>query len=192
MHSGAAGVVKGPRVFKEDISIYAEPPRPPRKARLWVFTVFVVLTGLAIAHAAGLTKPLTTLALQLTGGGAHLPGWRLVGDWESDDDPTFRRVCHLAHKEGYRGTGIYMADDGRGMREVMFRITREDHAGCLVQIAEYYPEKDANYWVLYRIAKDGKSMTREYYAPDRTPVFCHYRYLGPPTQDPPRRFRFLP
>ncbi len=192
MRSGAAGVPKGSRVFKEEISIYPEPPRLSHKVGLWISLVFVVLMGLGIAHAAGLTKPLITLARQWTGTVVHPPGWRLVGDWASDNDPTFRRVCHLAHKEGYHGTGIYLADDGGGMRTVMFRITREDHAGCVVQMAEHYPEKKADYWVLYKIAQDGKSMTREYYAPDRAPVFCQYRYLGPPTQEPPPRFRFLP
>jgi hypothetical protein len=171
-------------MFREEYSGYAGSPRPPRKTRPWVPLVVLVVVGLAVAHVAGLTKPLTTLALQLTGLGSHTPGWRLVGDWQSDNDPMWRRVCHLAPKEGYRGTGIYRADAGRGMREVIFRITSEDRSGRHVEMAEFLPEVDANYQVRYSIADDGKSMTREYDTPNGTHVSCQYRYLGPPTEAP--------
>jgi len=176
-------------MFREEITGYEEPPRPPQKTTPWVPIVLVVVVGLAVAHVAGLTKPLTTLALQLSGSGPGTPGGRLVGDWESNDDPMFRRVCHLAPKEGYCGTGLYMADAGRGMREVIFKITSEDRAGRHVEMAEFLPEADANYRVRYSIADDGKSMTREYDTPNGTHVSCQYRYLSPPTEDPPRSFR---
>jgi len=175
-------------MLREEISGYSEPPRPPRKMRPWVPIVLVVLVGLAVAHMAGLTKPLATLALQVSGVGSHTPGWRLVGDWESDNDPMFRRICHLAPKEGYGGTGIYMADAGRGMREVIFKITSEDRSGSHVEMAEYLPGADVNYRVRYSTAKDGKSMTREYDTPNGSHVSCQYRYIGPPTEDPPLRF----
>ena len=54
-----------------------------------------------------------------------------------------------------------------------------------------YPERPRP-WQKARLRISLVSMRREYYAPDRTPVFCQYRYLGPPTQELPPRFRFLP
>ena len=170
-------------MIREDISGYSESPRPPRKTRPWVPLLIVVLVGLGAAHMAGLTKPVATVALQVTGLGSHTPGWRLVGDWESDNDPMFQRVCHPVHKEGYSGTGLYLADEGRGVREVIFKITSEDRAGRHVELAEYLPEVDANYRVRYSIADDGKSLTREYDTPNGRHVSCQYRYLGPPTED---------
>jgi hypothetical protein len=163
-----------------------ETPRRPRKRNGWLPIVLVVLVALAVAHLAGLTGPLAGLALP---GRSHTPGWRLVGDWQSDDDPMFRRVCHLAPKEGYRGTGIYMADAGRGMHEVIFKITAEDRSGSHVEMSEFLPGSDANYHVRYSIATDGQTMTREYEGGNGKVVTCQYRYLGPPSQDPPRSFR---
>ncbi len=158
------------------------------KARPWVPIVIVVFAGLAVAHVAGLTKPLATIAVQLSGG-SRAPGWRFVGDWESDNDPMFRHVRHLAPQEGYTGTDIYIADAGRGMRPVMFKITSEDRSGRRVEMAEYLPESDANYRVRYTIADDGRSLTREYEGRDGRSVSCQYRYVGPPPEGPPRRFQ---
>jgi hypothetical protein len=175
-------------MFRDDISGYEEPPRPPRTTTPWVPVVLVALVALGLAHVTGLTKPVASLALQLAGYG-RTPGSRLIGDWESIDDPMFRRVCHLTPQEGYAGTGIYMADRGRGMEVVIFKITSEDRSGRHVEMAEYLPEKEANYKVRYSIAQDGRSMTREYEGPSGIPLACQYRYVGPPTEDPPRSFR---
>ncbi len=174
-------------MIRGEFNEYPEPPRPTRKPKPWVPIVILVFGGLGVAHIAGLTKPLATMALQLTGLGSRAPGWRLVGDWESDDDPMFRRVCYPAPKEGYSGTGVYRADAGRGVGDVIFKITSEDRSGRQVEMAEY---NGANYRVRYSIAEDGKSMTREYQGSNGSPVSCQYRYLGPPTEVP--SIRHLP
>jgi hypothetical protein len=172
-------------MFREEYSSYTEPLRPPRKTRPWFPLLLLVVVVVAVAHVTGLIKPLATLALQWTGSGpAGLwgSGIRLVGNWESDDDPMFRRVCHFAPKGGFYRTGTYIADAGHGMREVVFKITSEDRSGRHVEMTEYLPGADANYRVRYSIADDGKSMTREYDTPSGTHVSCQYRYLGPPTE----------
>jgi hypothetical protein len=176
-------------MFSEEISGYAEPPRPPRTARLWVPLVLVLLVGLAVAHLAGLTKPLTTTALQLSQGGSRnlrTPASRLIGDWESDNDPMFRRVCHPVPKQPTHGAGIYLADSGSGMREVIYKIVSEDRSGTSLEMAEFLPGADLNYRARYSIAEDGQSMTREYNTRIGSQVFCQYRYIGPPTEDLPR------
>lgn len=172
-------------MIREDFNDYPEPPRPQqRKAAPWVPIVLVALVGLAVAHMAGLTKPLLSL------GGSHPPGWRLVGDWESDNDPVFQRVCYPAWKDGYAGTGMYWADGGRGMREVIFKVESESRSGRQVELAEYLPGLDANYRVRYSIADDGKSLTREYDGRNGQHITCQYRYVGPPTrEDPAREYR---
>ncbi len=172
-------------MFREDIGGYSEPPRPPRKKTTpWVPIVLVALVGLGVAHVVGLTKPLKTVAMQLTGYGRP-PGSRLIGDWESSDDPMFRRLCYAGVKGNDRGTGFYMADRGRGMKEVLFQIASEDRSGRHVEMAEYLPGADENYRVQYSIAGDGKSMTREYDDLHGMHVSCQYRYIGPPTEEPP-------
>jgi hypothetical protein len=174
-------------MIREEMSGYAEPPRPPRKAASsWIPIVLVVLVGLGIAHIAGLTKPVTTVALQLSGHG-RTPGWCLIGDWESDNDPMFRRVCHMLPGEAPCGTNIYLADAGRGMKAVIYKIMSEDRSGRQLEMAEYLPETDANYRVQYSIAEDGKSMTREYDGRNGNHYSCQYRYVGPPTEYVPRK-----
>ena len=150
---------------------------------MWIPIMLVFVGGLGAAHTAGLTKPLIIKARQLVG--PHTPGWRLVGNWESDNDSMFRRVCHVRSKEGAGGMGIYMADEGRSMRQVLFRITSEDRSGRHVTLDEFLPEKDINYRVRYTIAGDGKSMTREYDTRTGRHVSCQYRYIGPPPQEAP-------
>ncbi len=159
-------------MFREEISGYAEPPRPPQKRKFWILIVLVVLTGLGIAF---MVRQLTV--------GPRLPGWRLVGDWQSDNDPVFQRACYLPPKELTSKMGVYMADGGRGMREVLFKITSESHGGRHVEMAEYLPEENVNYRVRYTIAWGGKSLTREYDTPNGTHISCQYRYLGPPTEE---------
>jgi hypothetical protein len=180
-------MMKGPRMFREDISGYSEPPRPPRnnkKTTPWVPVVLVAFVVLGVAHVAGLTKPIKSLAMQLAGYG-QAPGYRLVGDWESDDDPMFKRICYAGVKGNDRGTGFYMADRGRGMREVLFQITSEDRSGRRMEMAEFLPGVNENYKVTYSIAGDSRSMTREYDDLSGMHVSCRYRYVGPPTEEPP-------
>jgi hypothetical protein len=171
-------------MFRDDISAYSEPPRPRRKTTPWVPITLVALVCLGLAHVAGLTKPLKSMAVQLTGYG-RTPGSRLLGNWESDDDPMFRRICHSARREDYCGTGLYLADAGNGMREVIFRITAEDRSGRHVEMSEFLPGANENYRVRYSIAEDGRSMTREYDDRNGIHVSCKYRYLGPSTQSAP-------
>ncbi len=172
-------------MFREDISGYSEPPRPPRKRTTpWVPIVLVALVGLGVAHVAGLTEPVKSMAMQLTGFGRP-PGYRLVGDWESIDDPMFQRLCYVAPTANKGATGFYMADRGRGMAEVLFKITSEDRSGRCVEMAEYVMETKTNYRVQYSVAKDGRSMTREYDDRNGIHVSCQYRYVGPPTDEPP-------
>jgi hypothetical protein len=183
-------------MIREEFNGYSEPPRPapeaprapkaPRKPSALVPLLIVAFAGLGVAHIAGLTEPMATLALQLTGLGSHPPGWRLVGDWESDNDPMFRRVCYPAPKEGYDGTGVYRGDAGSGMGDVIFKVTSEDRSGHQVEMSEY---KGANYRVRYTIAEDGKSMTREYTDRNGSRVSSQYRYLGPPTEKPSIQYR---
>jgi hypothetical protein len=188
--NSAAGAMKGPRMIREEFNGYSESPRPasktPNKIGPWVPLMLLVVVGLVVAHVAGLIKPLATLALEWTGLGSHAPGWRLVGNWQSDNDPMFRRVCYPTPKEGYDGTGVYRGDAGGGMSDVLFKITSEDRSGRQVEMAEYNGD---NYRVRYSIADDGKSLTREYDASDGRPVSCQYRYLGPPTEEAPISYR---
>ena len=174
-------------MIREEISGYAEPPRPAHKARAWTPIVLVVFVGLGIAHVAGLTKPLTAMALDLVG--PHAPGGHLVGDWESDNDPMFRRISYVAANDGKAQSGIYLGHAGRGTRGVVYRIVAQDRFGRNLELAEYWPDVDYNYRARYSIAGNGKSLTREYTDRDGTRVSSHYRYLGPPTEDPPRRFQ---
>jgi hypothetical protein len=167
-------------MFREETGSYEEPPRPPRKATPWVPIVLLVVVGLAGAHMAGLTKPL----LQLAGAGSHAPGGRLVGDWESDNDPMFRRICYVAPNDGKAENGIYLGHVDRGTRTVFYHIDSQDRSGRNLQLAEFWPGVDYNYRARYSIADDGMSMTREYTDRDGRPVSCQYRYLGPPTETP--------
>ncbi len=175
-------------MIREEFDGYSEPPRPSlNKAKPWLPLVVAIFAGLAVAHLAGLTKPLVTIALP-SGGGSHAPGWRLVGDWESEGDPMFRRVCHLAPRKGYSGTGVYMADSGLGMRAVIFKITSEDPSGRHLETEEYVPEMGADFRVRYTIADDGRSMRRECTARTGCLIFGQYRYVGRPTAKLPREF----
>ncbi len=171
-------------MFREEMSAYSECSRPPRNATPWVVVVLVAFVGLGVAHIAGLTGPLKSMAMQLTGYG-RLPGSRLVGDWESSNDPMFQRVCYAAAKKDDPGTGFYMADAGRGMKEVIFKIISEDRSGRRVEMAEFLPGVNENYRVRYSIADDGRSMTREYDDRNGVRVSSQYRYVGPPSVDPP-------
>ncbi len=182
--SQSCKVVKGPRLIREEFYGDSEPPCPAPKAlhktRPWVPIVLVVFAGLAVAHIAGLTKPL----LQLAGAGSHPPGWRLVGDWESDNDPMFRRFCYAAAKDGKGANGVILGHADRGTGDVIYHVVSEDRSGRNLELAEYLPGVDYNYRARYSITEDGKSMTREYTARNGSPVSCQYRYLGPPTETP--------
>ncbi len=173
-------------MFRDEIGGVSEAPRPPRKATTpWVPIVLAVLAGLGVAHVAGLTKPLKSMALQLTGGHSGGPGSRLVGEWESDDDPMFRRISYPAVKDPKGGTGIYVAQDGRRECGVIYKIVSEDRSGTSLELAEFRMRLNLNYRVRYTIAKDGQSMTRDYDGRDGTHVSSHYRYVGPATASIP-------
>ena len=179
-------------MLREEIGGYSEPPRPPRKNRSWVPIVLVALVGLGVAHVVGLTKPVMTVAMQLTGYGRP-PGSRLVGDWESSDDPMFDRISFEGSKGDDPKMGFYMADTGRRVRQVLFEISSEDRSGRHVEIAEFVLGVDENYRVKYAIAADGKSMTRDYDDLRGMHVSSEYRYAGPPTMEaPPMRSSSAP
>jgi len=167
----------------EESGGYSKPVRPRRRTR-WVLIVLVILAGLALVHVTGLTKPLLRSG---HGDSRNLPtpAGRIVGQWESSDDPMFKRVCHLPPEEPYDGLGIYMADAGSGMSEVTYKVESEDRSGTNLVMAEYLPEANRNYRVRYSIAKNGRSMTREYEDRNGRRVSCRYRYIGPPTESPP-------
>jgi len=172
-------------MFREDISGYSEPPRPPRKkVTPWVPVVLVALVALGVAHVAGLTKPIKSMAIQLTGIGRP-PGSRLVGDWESVDDPMFQRISYVSPKGNDDGTGFYMADATRGKTQVLFKIESEDRSGRHVEMAEFRFGVEENYRVRYSVAGDGRSMTREYDDRHGNHISAQYRYIGPPTEEPP-------
>lgn len=174
-------------MFREEISGYSGPPRRQSKTP-WVFIVCVIVAGLVVAHMAGLTKPFRTMAVQLGQDGSRdlrTPASRLIGDWESDDDPMFRRVCHMVPKDPSVGTGIYRVSNGSRTSDAIYKIVSEDRSGTNLVMAEFLPVGDRNYRVRYSIAKDGQSMTREYEDHNGRHVSCQYRYLGPPTQSLP-------
>ena len=156
----------------------------PRKMGVWVPLIVVVLIGLAVAHVAGLTKPLATLAMQLCRSYTRdlsTPAGRLIGNWESDNDPLFRRISYPVPKEPKQGTGVYQADTGTGIREVIYGIVSQDEAGTSLEMGEYLPGTDLNCRVWYTIAEDGQSMTRKYDARNGGHITCQYRYAGRPT-----------
>lgn len=170
-------------MIREEIGVYPEPACRRRKRTPWVLIVLVVVAGLAGAHVAGLTKPLAGVAAQFGLGGARnmrTPSDRLVGEWESEDDPMFQHVCHVARKKGRGGTGLYVAYAGSGMTEVTYTVISEDRSGTSLVTSEYLPAVNLNIRTHYSVAKDGKSMTREYNRGD-THVTSRYRYVGPPT-----------
>ncbi len=171
-------------MFREDIGGYSQPPRPQCKKTPWVPVLCAILAGSGIAHVAGLTKPLATIARQLTGIG-RTPGYRLVGDWESVDDPMFQRICYVGPKGNKGGTGFYMADATRGKTQVLFKVESEDRSGRHVEMAEFRFGVEENYRVRYTVAGDGRSMTREYDDRYGNHVSAQYRYIGPPTEEPP-------
>ena len=172
-------------MFRGELSSFSEGTRPPRRAP-WLLLVVLLLAGVVVVHVAGLAGPLKSKAMQLLGA-SPVPAYRLVGTWESGNDPMFQRVCYSASTNGSSGTGTYMADAGRGMRAVMFKVISEDRSGRRMEMAEFLPETNANYRVRYTIAEDGQSMTREYEERNGTTVSCQYRYVGPPTLDPTRQ-----
>jgi len=168
---------------EEEASGYSERPRRQRRT-LWVLIALAVLLALAVAHVAGLTKPL----LQSGKAGSRnlrTPASRLVGQWDSSNDPMFKRVCHLAPEEPYDGLGIYMADAGSGMSEVTYKVESEERSGTNLMMTEYLPGANHNYRVRYSVAKNGRSMTRQYEDRNGRQVSCRYRYIGPPTESPP-------
>jgi hypothetical protein len=174
-------------MFRGEIGNDSGPPCRVRKMRQWVPLMLVVVVGLAVAHVAGLTKPLATLAAQLCRSYSRdlsTPAGRLVGDWESDNDPLFRRVSYPAPKGPKRGTGVYRADTGSGTRDVVYGIVSQDEAGTNLEMQEYLPGTDLNGRVWYTMAEDGQSMTRRYDARNGGHVTCHYRYVGRPTNLP--------
>jgi len=152
--------------------------------RPWIPIVLVAFVALAVV--ARLAKPLATMALQSSQGGSdsqRTPGQRLIGDWESDNDPMFRRACYPASKDPKCKTGICQGQTDSGKRGVVFyAIESEDSSGRNLELAEYLPGIDYNYRARYSIAEDGKSMTREYNTRDGRHVSCKYRYIGPPTE----------
>ncbi len=149
--------------------------------------IIVVLVGLAVAHVAGLTKPLATLAKQLCRSYSRdlsTPAGRLIGSWESDNDPLFRRISYPVPKGPKKGAGVYRADTGSGIREVVYGIVSQDASGTSLEMEEYLPGTDLNCRVWYTIAEDGQAMTRKYDASNGGHITCQYRYVGRPTKLP--------
>jgi hypothetical protein len=170
-------------MFRDEIGSCSEPPRPLRKTP-WALIGCVVLAGLGLAHVAGLTKPLAAVAVQLglaDSRDVRGPAGRLVGEWKSEDDPMFRRLCHWPPEKSYHVTGVYMAETSKGMGAVIYKVVSEDRSGTNLVMAEYLGP-DQNYQVRYSIAEDGRSMTREYDTGNGRHVSCQYRYVGPPPE----------
>ena len=168
-------------MFKDEISGIAEAPRAVRKPTPWLPLVLIAVVGLGVAHVAGLTKPLKSMALQLTGGHSGGPGSRLVGDWASDNDPMCERICFPVLKNPEYKNGMIFTHKGSREGAIIYHIESEDRAGRNLAMAEYLPSVDLNYRAKYALAPDGKSLTREYDAPNGTHMTCQYRYVGPPT-----------
>ena len=97
----------------------------------------------------------------------------------------FQRLSYTSPKGDAHRTGFYMADGGRGMKEVLFKITSEDRSGSRVEMSEFLPAINESYHVRYSIADDGRSMTREYDDRNGARISSQYRYVGPPSVDPP-------
>jgi hypothetical protein len=171
-------------MFREKVSETSEAPRPARKPTPWLPIVLIAVVGLGVAHVAGLTEPLKSMALQL-GAGSRAPGSRLVGDWVSDDDPMFTRISYPAVKDPKGGTGIYVGQDGKRECGVIYKIVSEDRSGTSLELAEFRMRLNLNYRVRYTIAKDGQSLTRDYDGRDGGHVSSHYRYVGPATTSIP-------
>ena len=174
-------------MFRGEIGSDSEPSCRPHRRRAWIPLILVVLLGLGVAHVAGLTKPLAGLARQWCGSYSRdlsTPAGRLIGDWESDDDPLFRRVCYPVPRERKQKTGVYRADTGNGIREVIYGIVSQDESGTILEMGEYLPGTDLNCRVWYTIPEDGQSMTRKYDARNGGHITCHYRYIGRPTKLP--------
>jgi hypothetical protein len=171
-------------MFREESSEIPAAPRPVRKPTPWLPIVLVVLVGLGVAHVAGLTEPLKAMAQRL-GLGSRPPGSRLVGDWESRDDPMFSRISYPAIKDATGGTGIFVGQDGRRECGVVYKIVSEDRSGTNLELAEFRMGLNLNYRVRYTIAKDGQTLTRDYDERDGTHISCHYRYVGPATASLP-------
>ncbi len=169
-------------MIREDFNDCPEPPRraPKPKAGPWLPIAIVVFGGLAVAHLAGFTKPLTTLAWQWTGVG-HRPGWRLAGKWDSDNDPMWRGIAFPESKNRQGGSDFYAAYSSRGIGGVDYKVESEDDDGRNLELTEYQTGSGFNLRVRYTIAADGKSMTREY-TRDGKRISCLYRYVGSVTQ----------
>lgn len=167
-------------MIRDEICACPEARRPQRKKMPWVPIVMVIVTGLAVAHVTGLTEPLLPLSFGDSRNFGR-PIGRLVGDWESDDDPMFSHVTYTLLQKSAGGTGFYIADDGRRPRMVTYHVDSEDPSGTELTAAEFVPAENLNLRVTYSVAKDGLTMTKEY---DRhgVHVSSRYRYIGPPTQ----------
>ena len=174
-------------MFRGEIGTDAEPLCPSRRRRPWVSFILIVVLGLAVAHVAGLTKPLATLAMQLCrtySRDLSTPASRLIGEWQSDNDPLFKRICYPVPKARKQATGVYQADTGSDIREVIYGIVSQDESGTNLEMGEYLPGTDLNCRVWYTIAEDGQAMTRRYDARNGGHVTCQYRYVGRPKNLP--------
>jgi hypothetical protein len=169
-------------MFREQISEISEARRPAPKPTPWLPIVLIAVVGLGVAHVAGLTEPLKSMALQLTGGGSRAPGSRLIGDWESDNDPMCQRLCFPVLKNPEYKNGMIFMHNGSRQGGIIYAIASEDGPGRNLELAEFLPGVKLNYRARYAIAPDGKSLTREYDAPNGTHIVCQYRYVGPPTE----------
>jgi hypothetical protein len=169
-------------MFREEISESSEAQRPVRKPTPWLPILLIAVVGLGVAHVAGLTEPLKSMALQLTGGRCGGPGSRLVGDWTSDNDPMCQRICFPVLKNPEYKNGMIFTRNGSQRGGIIYAIASEDSSGRNLELAEFLPGVKLNYRARYAIAPDGKSLTREYDAPNGTHITCQYRYVGPPTE----------
>jgi hypothetical protein len=169
-------------MFREEISERSEAQRPVRKPTPWLPIVLIAVVGLGVAHVAGLTEPLESMALQLAGGRSGGPGSRLVGDWTSDNDPMCQRIWFPVLKNPEYKNGMIFTHNGSRQGGIIYAIASEDSSGRNLELAEFLPGVKLNYRARYAIAPDGKSLTREYDAPNGTHIVCQYRYVGPPTE----------
>ncbi len=174
---GPPAVVKGVGMDREEITGYSHRRRPKTS---WGLALCVLAAAIGLAHMAGLTEPLRTMAMQLLRNGQRdlsTPSSRLVGLWESDNDMMFTRVCYgPAHEP--RGTGTYTGYTADNSHAVDYRILSEDRSGTNLAMWEYVQRVVCFERVDYFIAKDGQSMTKEYLSKEGNRVRCNYRYIG--------------
>lgn len=160
-------------------------PRPRRRAP-WGLMVCLVVAGAVAAKITGVADPLVTRAIHFleNEGGRDMssPATRLVGNWVSEDDPMFTRVCYHPSREIY-GVGQYAGQMEDTTRTVDYKIISEDKAGTNMAMWEYVQGVACFERVEYSIDWDGLKMTKKYKTKDGATVRCTYCYV-PETPSP--------